>query len=658
MTFLDDRHGDDWAIWEFRAEGTGYPDEAVHGRIRHFPWPDHHPPPFALVPRIVGGMRRWLDGGALSAGPLVRDGGDNGGKDSGGGNDGSGDGGDGSTKGEKEKETGEGEVQEHGKGSKAEGGDVGGKGDEKGNGQGKGKGKKERVVVVHCKAGKGRSGTMACSYLIAECGWSAEDALARFTERRMRPGFGAGVSIPSQLRWVSYVDRWTRAGKRYIDRPVEIVEIRVWGLRHGVKLAVEGFVEEGRKIHIFHTFKRTERFVVEPGAPGSGGILDLVQDMAGYGASAAVDETGEVAEDANYHEITKGVESSSNGEGKSEVPSRSSSKKSRMSRATSLRSRLSIRKSGSSKNLEGLAKDNRKSKTFAVLGNSAAATSSGASSPATTGQGESLSQSTSSLQNDIAYADPSEPGGQVVAFRPSEPIRIPNSDVNIAVERRNHAPRGMGLTLVTAVAHVWFNAFFEGNGPEQDGRPDDTGVFEIDWDKMDGIKGSSRRGTRALEKLAVVWRVARGTTATGEGGGGPEKAEKEEGKEATASPPGVAINEPGDDSPVPQLQPANWKGGNDEDPDAGKRLGLRPEDPETRSVSKASSFRSAELGDAEGGGVVVTRGEQQDAGSNDDDQASLEGVKVSGPGGEDILDETPTGQGLASSSSGGNQGAR
>lgn len=27
--FLDKKHGEEWAIFEFRAEGTGYPDEEV-----------------------------------------------------------------------------------------------------------------------------------------------------------------------------------------------------------------------------------------------------------------------------------------------------------------------------------------------------------------------------------------------------------------------------------------------------------------------------------------------------------------------------------------------------------------------------------------------------------------------------------------------------
>ena len=60
VKFLDDKHKNNWAIWEFRAEGTGYPDEEVYGRIWHYPWPDHHPPPFSLIPNMMASMRNWL----------------------------------------------------------------------------------------------------------------------------------------------------------------------------------------------------------------------------------------------------------------------------------------------------------------------------------------------------------------------------------------------------------------------------------------------------------------------------------------------------------------------------------------------------------------------------------------------------------------------
>lgn len=432
VKFLDYKHGAHWAIWEFRAEGTGYPDSEVYGRIRHYPWPDHHPPPFRLVPMIVAGMRNWLSEG------------------------------------------------------------------------------EERVVVVHCKAGKGRSGTMACSYLIAECGWEPGEALARFTERRMRPGFGQGVSIPSQLRWVGYVDRWTRAGKVYVERQIEVVEVHVWGLRDGVKVQVEGYVDDGKTIKLFHVFSKKERMVVEGNPPAGGGLIDMVSDMAGL-------QTDQ------------------------KIP---------------------------------------KPKTMSQMDDS------GTSKPAAS------SQQSSSTSVDATGA---ESGGSSVTFRPSSRVILPTSDVNLDFERRNKA--SMGWTMVTSVAHVWFNAFFEGNGPEQNGKPDESGTFEIDWDKMDGIKGSSRKGTRAFDRLAMKWKAYNPY---------PGQERKEE-----------VIHEPGVTSPVPEMSPADWKGGNETSPGLGKDLGLRTESPATANVSKASSINNA---------------------NKVADNDSEEGVKLSDPTGNDDLD--------------------
>lgn len=262
----------------------------------------------------------------------------------------------------------------------------------------------DHIVVLHCKAGKGRSGTVACSYLVAERGWSLQAALDRFTERRMRPGFGSGVSIPSQLRWLRYVDRWARHGRPpYVDRAVEIVAVHVRGLRPGVRLAVEGYVDEGRHIRTFHTFSSHER-----------------SDHWGQGAPAvAVDGAGhdkEVQQDQEDH-----------------------------------------------------------------------------ADPDRTGD------------NDNENND-----GATVLFRPPQPVRVPNSDVCIALERRAQTAASLvGWRVLTSVAHTWFNTYFEGRGPEQHGEPSDSGVFVVDWDELDGIKGLRQKGTRAAERISVVWRTAR-----------------------------------------------------------------------------------------------------------------------------------------------------
>ena len=487
VKFLDERHGKQWAIWEFRAEGTGYPDEAVYGRVFHYPWPDHHPPPFRVVGMAMAGMKRWLSGL-------------------------------------------DGDVTEEEN--------------------------KKRVVVVHCKAGKGRSGTMACSYLISECGWTAEDALARFTERRMRPGFGQGVSIPSQLRWVGYVDRWTKGGKIYVERQIEIMEVHVWGLRDGVKVQVEGYVDEGKTIKQFHVFTKKERVIIDPALPSDTGVRDALkhrEKVPEFTNPEQVD--GDVKpQPAKAKTIAQPIQMDGTNQSQ-QIPSKSHSVRSK------------IRRSGDTTPLS------------------------------------SKSQTSNTLSSTDSVGD--EEGGDAVIFKPSNRVILPTSDINIDFERRNKAT--MGYTMVTAVAHVWFNTFFEGNGPEQGGNADDNGVFQIEWDKMDGIKGSSRKGTRAFDKLAVVWKVFEPE---------PGRRSKED-----------VIREPNINSPVQQMAPADWKGGNNEAPGKGKNLGLRTESPASADVSKASSVKSNR--------------------DNEDEDDDLAGVKSSDPSGGEypIQDEAEASKG-------------
>ena len=340
-------------------------------------------------------------------------------------------------------------------------------------------GNTRNVAVVHCKAGKGRSGTVACSYLISEEGWTVDDALTVFTSRRMRSGFGSGVSIPSQLRWVGYVAAWVRHGKLYVDRRIEILEVHVWGLKEGVKVGINGYVDEGKTIKTFHVFGKTERFVVNGSAQG---------EAAFARATASYDEKAlPLQETAPRPDST--VQPGSN--------------------------------------------QNAKPPTREQTG--------------------------------------SEAGGETVIFRPSSRIILPSNDIDIDFERRNKA--GYGWTMVTSVAHVWFNAFFEGRSPHIPGLAASDGVFEINWENMDGIKGSARKGVRALDRLAVVWRAL------------PE--------ENNQILPIRIITEPLIGAPVPQTAAADWKGVHSESRAAlGKDLGLRTETPVSATVSKASSLAS------------------------------------------------------------------
>ncbi|XP_021533873.2 phosphatidylinositol 3,4,5-trisphosphate 3-phosphatase TPTE2-like [Neomonachus schauinslandi] len=66
----------------------------------------------------------------------------------------------------------------------------------------------ENIVVIHCKGGKGRTGTMICAYLIAsEIFITAEESLYYFGERRTDKSTSTkfqGVETPSQNRYVGY----------------------------------------------------------------------------------------------------------------------------------------------------------------------------------------------------------------------------------------------------------------------------------------------------------------------------------------------------------------------------------------------------------------------------------------------------------------------
>lgn len=347
-----------------------------------------------------------------------------------------------------------------------------------------------RVAVVHCKAGKGRSGTVATSYLISQEAWKREDALKRFTTRRMRSGFGDGVSIPSQLRWVRYVDRWTNAmDKKYVERPIEIVEIQVYGLRTGVKVCVEGFIDDGRRIKNFHTFVREEKTNVDDK----------------FNEQPATDTPDQM---------------------QSEM----------------LVTTDNISPTASNKNLPS--------------------------------------------------SDAQE--SQNVILRPTTPILLETSDVNIDFERRNKSSY-TGFTMVTSIAHVWFNAWFEGGF-----EGNNSGLFEIEWDAMDGIKGSERKGMKALDRLKVVWKY-------------PEIGKTQ------------SVDEPKPGEPVQEGRPADWRGESDPEKEIeakhsegvnsgrggatalvlgemsseaanrliGKDLGLRKSKHESANVSRASSVKDS-----------------------------------------------------------------
>ncbi|KAJ3119498.1 hypothetical protein HK100_000282 [Physocladia obscura] len=69
----------------------------------------------------------------------------------------------------------------------------------------------KNIVVVHCKAGKGRTGVVCCAYLLAHYAaqfWDAQSVFEGYTRLRMLEG--EGLTVASQCRWVEYFAEFTR----------------------------------------------------------------------------------------------------------------------------------------------------------------------------------------------------------------------------------------------------------------------------------------------------------------------------------------------------------------------------------------------------------------------------------------------------------------
>ncbi|XP_060942106.1 putative tyrosine-protein phosphatase TPTE [Limanda limanda] len=91
----------------------------------------------------------------------------------------------------------------------------------------------KNIIAIHCKGGKGRTGTLVCTWLIDSDQFeNAQDSLEYFGERRTdksRSSKFQGVETPSQSRYVGYYEVMKTRFNRQLppSKPLHIKSIRI-----------------------------------------------------------------------------------------------------------------------------------------------------------------------------------------------------------------------------------------------------------------------------------------------------------------------------------------------------------------------------------------------------------------------------------------------
>uniref|UniRef100_A0A8C7RB76 Phosphatidylinositol-3,4,5-trisphosphate 3-phosphatase n=1 Tax=Oncorhynchus mykiss TaxID=8022 RepID=A0A8C7RB76_ONCMY len=142
----------------------------------------------------------------------------------------------------------------------------------------------KNIIAIHCKGGKGRTGTLVCTWLIDSDQFeSAQDSLDYFGERRTdksRSSKFQGVETPSQSRYVGYYEVMKTKFNRQLppEQSLKIKSIRIHsiagvGKGNGSDLKVKIIVR--KKLVFLCVCAKQENCTVFPDAGNNSVVISL-----------------------------------------------------------------------------------------------------------------------------------------------------------------------------------------------------------------------------------------------------------------------------------------------------------------------------------------------------------------------------------------------
>lgn len=151
------------------------------------------------------------------------------------------------------------------------------------------------VAVIHCKAGKGRTGVMICAYLLHCKMWEdTQDALEFYGHARTKNG--KGVTIPSQNRYVHYYGRFVT--ERLTYRPTTMIFTHV-------KLVGIPDISKGTCVPFFTIRQGPEQVQIHKSEPAEG--IDKKQGEVVIRLSPPVPVCGDIKMEF-FHKTGRGKE--------------------------------------------------------------------------------------------------------------------------------------------------------------------------------------------------------------------------------------------------------------------------------------------------------------------------------------------------------------